>query len=183
LVTALTELHDRYRYVHRDVKPGNIMFRLPPGCRYDKPESLAGAEAVLTDFGLIAPLGAESPIGVLRDRWKDPALYPESPADLPPEGTDPGRTAGPARPLDGCPRQRCVAAMDVYALGLVLRGLAGVTEGDTRWLEDVAADCTDPDPARRPRAADLFLRVAPDWDEQVRLIREAGQRPEEYRDF
>jgi hypothetical protein len=183
LVTALTELHDRYRYVHRDVKPGNIMFRLPPGCRYDKPESLAGAEAVLTDFGLIAPLGAESPVVVLRDRWKDPALYPESPAGLPPGGTDPGRTVGPSRPLDGCPRQRCVAAMDVYALGLVLRGLAGVTEGETKWLEDVAADCTDPDPARRPRAADLFLRVAPDWDEQVRLIREAGQRPEEYRDF
>ena len=38
-----------------------------------------------------------------------------------------------------------VAAMDVHSFGLVLRALAEVTEGDTKWLQDVAADCTRPD--------------------------------------
>lgn len=84
---------------------------------------------------------------------------------------------------DALPRQRCVPAMDLFSFGLVLRELAKVTEGDAKWLEDAAADCTQPEPGRRPRAADLFLRLAPDWDEQVRLIREAGHRPEQHRDF
>jgi hypothetical protein len=73
--------------------------------------------------------------------------------------------------------------MDVYSFGMVLRELANVTEGDAKWLEDVAVDCTHADPDRRPRAADLFLRLAPDWDAQVRLIREAGHRPEEHDEF
>lgn len=192
LVTALTDLHERYHRVHRDVKPGNIMFRLPAGRRYEGPESALGAEAQLTDFGLIAESGKASALIVLRDRWKDPHYYPTA-ADLagPADSTPP--PDGPAvahdhteqyrQPLAGFRHQHCDPAMDVYSFGLVLRELAAVTEGDTRWLTDVAADCTDPDPQRRPRAAELFLRLAPDWDEQVRLIREAGRRPEEHPDF
>jgi serine/threonine protein kinase len=183
LAGALADLHDRYRRVHRDVKPGNIMFRLPEGCRYDKPESLLGSEAVLTDFGMTAALGSESPIIVLRDRWKDPAFYPEIPSSPPAEGA----ASGPESTIDLLPppdrRQRCVAAMDVHSFGLVLRALAEVTEGDTKWLQDVAADCTQPDPEKRPRAAQLFLRLSPDWDEQVRLIRAAWQQPEEHLHF
>jgi hypothetical protein len=73
--------------------------------------------------------------------------------------------------------------MDLYSFGLVLRKLAAITEGDPKWLMDVADDCTQAEPEKRPRAADLFLRLAPDWDEQVRLIREAGRRPEEHPNF
>jgi hypothetical protein len=192
LVTALTDLHDRYRRVHRDVKPGNIMFRLPPGRRYEGPASLCGAEALLTDFGTTAPVAAHSPVIVFHDRWKDPRLYPDAgnfqlgPADGPPAdgpGACPESTVEHRHPLDALPRQHCVPAMDLYSFGLVLRELAAVTEGDPSWLEAVAADCTRADPDSRPRAADLFLRLAPDWDEQVRLIREAGRRPEEHTHF
>jgi hypothetical protein len=193
LVTGLADLHDRYRRVHRDVKPGNVMFRLPEGRRYEGPASLAGAEALLTDFGTTAASGQDSTLIVFRDRWKDPLLYPDVETFLPgvpahpepeePPGPDPSSTVPHRGPLDALPRQRCVPAMDVHSFGLVLRELAAVTEGDPGWLEEVAADCAHPEPNRRPRAAELFLRLAPDWDEQVRLIREAGRRPEEHPDF
>jgi hypothetical protein len=191
LVSGLTDLHGRYRRVHRDVKPGNIMFRLPVGQRYEGPASLGAAEALLTDFGTLAAAGAESPIVVFRDRWKDPLLYPDLQdfqrslqARSPAAGSDPDpeRTVE-HRPFADLPHQHCVPAMDVYSFGLVLRELAKITEGDVKWLEDVATDCTHPEPEKRPRAADLFLRLAPDWDEQVQLIREAGLRPEEHGDF
>jgi hypothetical protein len=193
LVTGLTDLHDRYRRVHRDVKPDNIMFRLPEGRRYEGPASLAGAEVLLTDFGTTAATDAESPIIVYRDRWKDPLFYPDV-ADYRPENLagPSANTASPSPdnstvehrpPLDALPRQRCVPAMDLYSFGLVVRELAAITEGDTQWLEDVAADCVGSDPQSRPRGAELYLRLAPDWDEQVRLIREAGRRPEEHPNF
>src|SRR5262249_33988910 len=79
LATALADLHDRYHQVHRDVKPGNIMFRLLEGRYFFAADSLVGEEAVLTDFGTICKAGEESPITVFQDRWKDPLLYPPRP--------------------------------------------------------------------------------------------------------
>jgi hypothetical protein len=189
LVTGLADLHDRYGHIHRDVKPGNIMFRLAPGSRSQGPESVLGAEAVLTDFGLIAKAGADSPIIVFRDRWKDSLFYPEVPtthgASAPAPSAGEGSTSATHdwKPSGAFPHQRCAPAMDIYSFGMVLRELATITEGDPKWLLDVAAACAHPEPDQRPRAADLFLRLAPDWDEQVRLIRAAGHRPEEYTDF
>ena len=88
LVTALADLHDRYDRVHRDIKPNNILFRLAEAFHDEGPESLAGAEVVLTDFGTIAEMDSDSALLVGHDRWKDPALHPkvreEDAGDCPP---------------------------------------------------------------------------------------------------
>lgn len=189
LVLGLEDMHDRYQRVHRDVKPGNILFRLPRDRRYDGPASLEDAEMLLSDFGTTAGRDSHSPLIVFHDPSKDPLLYPtvdsvRNPAPPPADPqANPDSTIQHRPALDGHPTQHCTTAMDVYSLGLVLRALAGVTAGNTRWLTSAADDCMRDDPAKRPRAADLFLRLAPDWDEQVRLLQDSGWDPDKHWGF
>jgi hypothetical protein len=74
-------------------------------------------------------------------------------------------------------------AQDIYSFGRVLKKIAAVTEGSPKWLEQAAAACLDPDPARRPRTGNLIRRLSPDWDIQDRLIKKAGFRPEDHPDL
>ena len=86
LALALAHLHEgRVPAVHRDVKPGNIMFKPSPGrIRTDGPDALLGATAVLTDLGTVGEHNKPSGWTVFRDiasgkddPYKDPALLPE----------------------------------------------------------------------------------------------------------
>jgi hypothetical protein len=160
LLQGLEAFHRKNR-VHRDVKPSNVLLALADGARYYGPDSvpdaLVGSHALLSDLGTVCNKGTEPIFPLGQDGFKAPELF---------HGV---HTADPAE--------------DLFGFGKVLGQLAKVVAGGAKWLEEVAADCTQAEPPRRPRAADLFLRLTPDWDQQVRLMREAGHRPEEHGDF
>jgi serine/threonine protein kinase len=175
LALALAHLHTaRQPVVHRDVKLSNVLFELAdPRQRFEGPGSLDGATAVLTDLGTVGPLGHRSRWTVFRDDGKgtidphkDPLFYPLVKDGLVPEG------------------QPCDPAMDLYAFGELLRGLARLTDEPAPWLGAVADLCQGPEPHARPRPADLVPRLSPDWDAQVKFVRETGNwRPEEHEGF
>ena len=171
LVDALRELHESKRLVHRDIKPSNVMIRLKEGAGYFGPESLrdalTGARAVLSDLGTVCQIGASPPFCLRQDGWKAPELFED-----PPDCRSPKLNYQPA------------AVEDVWAFGKLLAAMAGHVEGNPEWLKAAAYDCTHEDSAQRPVDTSLLLmRLSPDWDVQLRLLRESGWRPEEHQDF
>jgi serine/threonine protein kinase len=207
LARGLEELHVRERLAHRDIKLSNLFFRLAGNRRYTGPASLHPdhARCAIGDFGLIARLGEVPAARPGQDGWKAPELF-----DGPAEGivtqvlralrgvieepppwlfqlVDGATEPHPAPPPSGAGRPRADRlanpAEDVFAFGLVLLALATVVEGPPKWLIDLARDCTRPDPAQRPRTADLYRRLRPDWGDQERLIRESGYQPDQHAHF
>jgi hypothetical protein len=175
LALALAHLHTaRPALVHRDVKPANLLFELAdPRQRFEGPASVDGATAVLTDLGAVGPLGQRSRWTVFRDDgrgnldpYKEERFYPLSKDGPVAEG------------------QLCDPAMDLYAFGELLRNFARLTDEPTPWLAAAADLCQAPDPRARPRAGDLVARLSPDWDAQVKFVKETGNwRPEEHEGF
>jgi serine/threonine protein kinase len=113
LTEALRELHDRHRLVHRDLKPSNIMFRLANKWAGNL-ESLNDAEAVVTDFGTLAPRDCFACWTVSRrekDPYKHEEFYPLHSGGAPPE------------------RQYSDPEMDIHALGQILRVLRRLCAG------------------------------------------------------
>jgi hypothetical protein len=164
LALALAHLHEGHvRAVHRDVKPGNIMFQLASQrSRLDSAGALLGATAILTDLGTMGALDQRSVCTVFRDNengeedpYKDPQFHPRM-ADGPiPEG------------------QLCRREMDLYGFGQVLRAFAGLSDAPTPWLNAAADVCQGP-PADRPRAGDLPARLSEDWRVQFGAIERLG---------
>jgi serine/threonine protein kinase len=155
LFTALETLHGSHRLVHRDVKPSNVLLRLPGDRPYRGPDSLDGATALLSDLGTLCRVGEQPLLALGQDGWKAPELF-----DLP--GSTTPRGEGAADPAE-----------DLYAFGLVLRALARATgpaavessatfqatlepatavprtpERTPDWL-DLAGELTDSEPAHR----------------------------------
>jgi serine/threonine protein kinase len=153
LAEACRALHAE-RWVHRDVKPGNILFRWPRDKTYGTPESLKHATAVLTDLGTLVREGQERRVPVLRDAWKDPLYFR-------------------ARGETGEPERRLEVASDIYALGKVFEALLPYIEGPSEWLARIAVKCQD-DPAKRPTAVDLLQSLSANADERIRAAEHAG---------
>jgi serine/threonine protein kinase len=105
LAEALRELHVTYGLVHRDVKPSNVLLRLPEGIDYTGPANLDGAVALLADFGICCRVGTRPLWHVRQDGFKPPWLI-----------------AANGEPLR---QQPCVSPCeDLYAFGLVVQALA-----------------------------------------------------------
>jgi serine/threonine protein kinase len=115
LFEGLKALHTQHGLVHRDLKPPNVLLKLPGDRVYRGPESLEGATAVISDLGTLCRVGERPLFALGQDGWKAPELFD-------PPG---GRT----------PRAEQVAdpAEDWYALGRVLQALAEAVEPAPRW--------------------------------------------------
>ena len=118
LADGMNELHQRHGLVHRDLKPGNILFR------YVADGGLDGAEAVIGDFGTVGRIGGVPlfELGQDADGWKDPALY--DPA------TGEWKTDRAAHPSE-----------DVYSFGRIIQAIRPVTEHWPDYLSELSADC------------------------------------------
>jgi len=183
LLEALEKLHEPHcNLVHRDIKPSNVLLRresdaplLAPSSgrhapRYygtDPPAELQGAEALLSDLGMVCRKGRGPFFHLRDDGYKAPELF------LDPERDDP----------EPNPEHRPDPSEDMYAFGLVLMELAGVVEGSPDWLARVANKLTDPDPAKRPTTSgNLRYELSPDWQIQDLMIG-GGWKPEAHPDF
>jgi serine/threonine protein kinase len=116
LVHALQDLHE-LGYIHRDLKPANLLFKLSTGrgLPSKKYKRLEGSSHLnLADFGTLWMRPDENIRHVCRDDpedpYKDPLYHP----------TD----------LESRPKEAPHQAMDIYALGGVLRLLNRMIEPD-----------------------------------------------------
>jgi serine/threonine protein kinase len=107
---GLQALHARHALVHRDVKPSNILLRLPEDQRYRGPDSLRQATALVSDLGTLCRVGERPVFALGQDGWKAPEVF-DPPGGARPDGE---RAASPAE--------------DWYAFGKVLEALAGHSE-------------------------------------------------------
>jgi serine/threonine protein kinase len=73
---GLRELHIAYELVHRDVKPANVLLRLPGERPYRGPESLEGVRAMLADFTTTCRAGQRPLMSAVRTRGEEPPLSP-----------------------------------------------------------------------------------------------------------
>ena len=138
LADAIAHAH-RVTVVHRDVKPGNVLFD-------------AAGRARLTDFGIarVADVGAVTVTGMVVGT----AAY------LAPEQLE-DRPVGP--PADvyalGLVVLECLTGMRCYSGGQLEAAMArlsrpaAIPPGLPGWLANVLAAMTDRDPVRRPTAA------------------------------
>jgi hypothetical protein len=138
LADAIAHAH-QVPVIHRDVKPGNVLFD-------------AVGRARLTDFGIarVADAGAVTATG----------LVVGTAAYLAPEQLE-GRPVGP--PADvyalGLVVLECLTGMRCYSGGQLEAAMArlsrpaAIPPGLPGWLRDVLAAMTDRDPVRRPIAA------------------------------
>jgi serine/threonine-protein kinase len=136
LFEAVEALHGGHRLVHRNIKPSNILLRLPKGRLYCGGESLAGAEALLSDLITAYPIGGDPLWELADDGWKAPEVFETGLFES-------GMFATARR---GTPEE------DLYSLGLVLKRLAGSAAGDLTSLREIADGLTNPDPQRRVAA-------------------------------
>jgi hypothetical protein len=181
LLEAIQRLHrDPYNLVHRDVKPSNVLMRREADCHLlgsgssrepasyfgdDPPAELRGAEALLSDLGMICRKGDEPLFYLGQDGYKAPELFLDTGSQVPDS------------------QHRPDPSEDMYAFGLVLRELAEVIEGSPDWLIRVANQLTDNDPAKRPTASgNLRYELSPDWQIQDLMIG-GGWKPEAHPDF
>jgi serine/threonine protein kinase len=156
LAHGLDAVH-RAGYVHRDVKPSNVM--VSRRCK-----------VTLIDFGLVKPVGQAS---------IDGAASRPTRGDL----TEPGAIAGTPRFLAPELRRGAPASVqsDLFAFGLVLRHLLGGSRGAAacapRALTDLIDACLAEDPAHRPASAAEVACVLDGLEGRpARLIRTAAVR-------
>jgi serine/threonine protein kinase len=170
IAQGLHYLHDDKQLVHRDMKPSNIMLKLPGTAVYDSSLArLTGAKALLSDFGTLGHRDCHSDVTVYCDQWKDERYYPRQ-SEL---------TSASDESLA---RQRCLTVMDVSSFGRVLEALVPAVEGDPAWLRTVAARCKG-DQVSTLQAADLVQRLSPDWDLSAQVLRPFGHTAREHPHF
>lgn len=146
LASALAAVHER-KILHRDLKPGNVLIGMD-------------GQAKLTDFGISRSVAADETL-------TDAALYAGTPGYLAPEVArgDPPTAASDVFSL-GATLYAALEGSPMFAGDTPLAKVRRAAEGDfpapraADRLADPLARMLDPDPSRRPSAAEAGAALA-----------------------
>jgi serine/threonine protein kinase len=156
---GVQQVHN-YGFVHCDIRPGNLAFKIrnpPPSVPAEELEGYDHTGQVI-DFGVAVRIGALCHLRRIDDDFAAPELKQE-----------------------GC---QADPRTDVYGLGLVFAQLARfLPDTEARFLCQLAQDCTAEDLLKRPPLPEVIARLGVDSNREVPGTdpRELPERPRRLR--